>query len=146
MQKFSIPSKAKAGVEDIWSTLKAANPREYDRIAFEWGIKDLRKLLKKLANAKKNNKKSTSFPVKLDDTLCCNIGDKVVLNINTANEAMNCKWSFNGKEVGNKARLLTKGVAKQMIIESATAEHNGSWTCQVTFYLPLTNICSNIFK
>jgi len=131
VQKFYIPSKKTKEVQDIWTLLKSANPREYDKIGFEWGIKDLRKMLKQLANAKKNNKKTTSFPTKLDDTMSCNIGDKIMFNVTTANEAMNTKWFFNGKDIGNKARGMSKGCQRSIVIESATAEHMGAWSCQV---------------
>ena len=54
VQKFKIPTKVTSGPQDIWALLKQANPREYDRLSFEWGIKDLRKLLKKLAQKNLN--------------------------------------------------------------------------------------------
>ena len=54
--------------------------------------------------AKKNNKKTSSFPEKLPDTISAKVGDKIVLPVVTANEAMNTKWSFNGAEVGTKVR------------------------------------------
>lgn len=106
VQKFAIPAKNVVVEADIWNILRGANPREYDKISFEWGITDLRSMLKKLANAKKNNKKTSSFPEKLPDTISAKVGDKIVLPVVTANEAMNTKWSFNGAEVGAKVRKI----------------------------------------
>jgi len=40
--------------------LKKANPREYEKISFNYGISDLRGMLKRLAATKKNNKKGNS--------------------------------------------------------------------------------------
>lgn len=38
---------------DVWEILKAANPCDYERIAFEYGITDLRGMLKRLKKMKK---------------------------------------------------------------------------------------------
>ena len=46
---------------DIWTILRDANPREYDRIAFKYGIRDHRAMLKKLTGVKKLNKKSAGI-------------------------------------------------------------------------------------
>ena len=88
-------------------------------------------MIKKLTAAKKNNKKSPSFNEKLPDTISAKPGDKIELPVVTANEAMNTKWSFNGAEVGNKAKVFQKGVNRSLTIENITAEHAGSWKCQV---------------
>ena len=88
-------------------------------------------MIKKLSAAKKNNKKSPSFNEKLPDTISAKLGDKIVLPVVTANEAMNTKWSFNGAEVGTKAKPFQKGVNRSLTIDSVTAEHAGSWKCQV---------------
>ena len=80
-------------------------------------------MLKKLANAKKNNKKTSSFPEKLPDTISAKVGDKIVLPVVTANEAMNTKWSFNGAEVGAKVRQ--KSLSKtQLLKESLNISSN----------------------
>lgn len=88
-------------------------------------------MIKRLSAAKKNNKKSPSFNEKLPDTISAKLGDKIVLPVVTANEAMNTKWSFNGAEVGTKAKPFQKGVNRSLTIDSVTAEHAGSWKCQV---------------
>lgn len=38
---------------DVWEILKAAKPCDYERIAFEYGITDLRGMLKRLKKMKK---------------------------------------------------------------------------------------------
>ena len=45
---------------EVWNVLKKANPREYEKISFNYGISDLRGMLKRLAATKKNNKKGNS--------------------------------------------------------------------------------------
>ena len=54
--------------------------------------------------------------MKLDDTICCKVGEKVTFNVKTANEAMNVRWFFNGKDVGAKGRMFAKGVNKAVSI------------------------------
>ena len=44
---------------------------------------------------------------------------------------MNTKWSFNGADVGGKGQLFQKGCNRSLTIPSITAEHAGSWKCQV---------------
>lgn len=43
---------------DVWEILKNARPDEYEKIAFTYGITDLRGLLKRLKKTKKEEKKS----------------------------------------------------------------------------------------
>lgn len=43
---------------DVWEILQAAPPTEYEKIAFQYGITDLRGMLKRLKKMKKEVKKS----------------------------------------------------------------------------------------
>lgn len=43
---------------DVWDILRKAPPSEYEKIAFQYGITDLRGLLKRLKKMKKEEKKS----------------------------------------------------------------------------------------
>lgn len=43
---------------DVWELLKNANPNEYERIAFQYGITDLRGMLKRLKRMRRVEKKS----------------------------------------------------------------------------------------
>lgn len=43
---------------DVWEILKAAKPCDYEKIAFEYGITDLRGMLKRLKKMKVELKKS----------------------------------------------------------------------------------------
>lgn len=44
---------------DVWEILRNAPPSEYEKIAFQYGITDLRGMLKRLKRMKKEEKKST---------------------------------------------------------------------------------------
>lgn len=52
---------------DVWAILKNARPDEYEKIAFMYGITDLRGLLKRLKKTKKEEKKSEGAPEILMD-------------------------------------------------------------------------------
>lgn len=43
---------------DVWELLKNANPNEYEKIAFQYGITDLRGMLKRLKRMRRVEKKS----------------------------------------------------------------------------------------
>lgn len=43
---------------DVWELLKNANPSEYEKIAFQYGITDLRGMLKRLKRMRRVEKKS----------------------------------------------------------------------------------------
>lgn len=47
---------------DVWEILKNARPDEYEKIAFMYGITDLRGLLRRLKKTKKEEKKSEGAP------------------------------------------------------------------------------------
>lgn len=46
---------------DVWEILRKASPSEYEKIAFQYGITDLRGMLKRLKRIKKEEKKSTGW-------------------------------------------------------------------------------------
>lgn len=47
--------------EDVWEILRQAPPTEYERIAFQHGVTDLRGMLKRLKGIKRDEKKSTGI-------------------------------------------------------------------------------------
>lgn len=46
---------------DVWDLLKNANPSEYEKIAFQYGITDLRGMLKRLKRMRREVKKSAGM-------------------------------------------------------------------------------------
>lgn len=46
---------------DVWELLKNANPSEYEKIAFQYGITDLRGMLKRLKRMRREVKKSAGM-------------------------------------------------------------------------------------
>jgi len=47
---------------DVWEILQKAPATEYEKIAFQYGITDLRGMLKRLKKMKKEEKKSAGLP------------------------------------------------------------------------------------
>lgn len=47
----------------MWELLKNANPSEYEKIAFQYGITDLRGMLKRLKRMRREVKKSAGMDV-----------------------------------------------------------------------------------
>lgn len=47
---------------DVWELLKNAKPSEYEKIAFQYGITDLRGMLKRLKRMRRVEKKSAGEP------------------------------------------------------------------------------------
>lgn len=48
---------------DVWELLKNAKPSEYEKIAFQYGITDLRGMLKRLKRMRRVEKKSAGEDV-----------------------------------------------------------------------------------
>lgn len=48
--------------EDVWEILRQAPPSEYERIAFQHGVTDLRGMLRRLKGMKQDERKSTGEP------------------------------------------------------------------------------------
>lgn len=60
MDRSHMDSRLEAPAEeDVWEILRQAAPSEYERIAFQHGVTDLRGMLKRLKGIKCDEKKST---------------------------------------------------------------------------------------
>ena len=126
-------TKDNEGVKgDIWTKLRDAQPRDYDKLAFMNGIKDHRGMLKRMTNVKKLNKKGRVFAVKLPDTQAYQIGDKIVLECETANEAVNVRWFQNGVELkdSKRAKIEKMKCYHKLTIDSAMMSDDCCFTAQ----------------
>ncbi|MEQ2223368.1 Myosin-binding protein C, slow-type, partial [Ilyodon furcidens] len=84
---------------DVWEILKAAKPCDYEKIAFQYGITDLRGMLKRLKKMKAGSKKSDAFLTKLDPTYSVNKGKKIRLTVEVADPTVEIKWLKNRQEI-----------------------------------------------
>uniref|UniRef100_A0A3B4CE45 Myosin-binding protein C, cardiac-type n=1 Tax=Pygocentrus nattereri TaxID=42514 RepID=A0A3B4CE45_PYGNA len=93
---------------DVWEILHNAPPSEYEKIAFQYGITDLRGMLKRLKKMKKEEKKSAAFLKKLDPAYQIEKGHKIKMQIEVANPDAEVKWLKNGQEIQPTGRPVYK--------------------------------------
>uniref|UniRef100_A0A665T0X7 Myosin binding protein C, fast type a n=1 Tax=Echeneis naucrates TaxID=173247 RepID=A0A665T0X7_ECHNA len=85
---------------DVWEILKAAKPCDYEKIAFQYGITDLRGMLKRLKKMKKvEPKKSDAFIRKLDSAYSVDKGKRIQLSVELTDANAQVKWLKNGQEI-----------------------------------------------
>uniref|UniRef100_A0A8C2TJW7 Myosin-binding protein C, fast-type n=1 Tax=Coturnix japonica TaxID=93934 RepID=A0A8C2TJW7_COTJA len=101
---------------DVWEILRKAPPSEYEKIAFQYGITDLRGMLKRLKRIKKEEKKSTAFLKKLDPAYQVDKGQKIKLMVEVANPDADVKWLKNGQEIQVSGRYIFEAIGNKRIL------------------------------
>ncbi|XP_045148555.1 myosin-binding protein C, fast-type [Echinops telfairi] len=103
---------------EIWELLKGAKKSEYEKIAFQYGITDLRGMLKRLKKAKVEVKKSAAFTKKLDPAYQVDRGNKIKLVVEISDPDLPLKWFKNGQEIkpGSKYQVFV-GDRVEMMVE-----------------------------
>uniref|UniRef100_A0A8C1KG23 Myosin-binding protein C, slow-type n=1 Tax=Cyprinus carpio TaxID=7962 RepID=A0A8C1KG23_CYPCA len=92
---------------DVWEILKNARPDEYEKIAFMYGITDLRGLLRRLKKTKKEEKKSEAFAKRLEPAYQVDKGGKIRLVVDLADPTVELKWYKNGQEIRPTPKYVT---------------------------------------
>ncbi|XP_069479215.1 myosin-binding protein C, cardiac-type [Ambystoma mexicanum] len=127
--------KAEAAPEvDVWEILKGAPPSEYEKIAFQYGITDLRGLLKRLKKMKKEEKKSTAFLKKLDPAYQVDKGQKIKLVVEVANPDAEVKWKKNGQDIqvsGSKYIFESIGNKRILTINHCSLADDAAYECVI---------------
>ncbi|XP_036293537.1 myosin-binding protein C, fast-type [Pipistrellus kuhlii] len=101
---------------EIWELLKGAKKSEYEKIAFQYGITDLRGMLKRLKKAKVEVKKSEAFTKKLDPAYQVDRGQKVKLVVEISDPDLPLKWFKNGQEIKPGSKYVFENVGKKRIL------------------------------
>uniref|UniRef100_A0A670Z8V3 Myosin binding protein C3 n=1 Tax=Pseudonaja textilis TaxID=8673 RepID=A0A670Z8V3_PSETE len=101
---------------DVWEILRNAPASEYEKIAFQYGITDLRGMLKRLKRMKKEEKKSTSFQKRLDPAYQVDKGQKIKLVVELANPDEEVKWLKNGQEIQVSGRYIFESMGNKRIL------------------------------
>ncbi|XP_072466524.1 myosin-binding protein C, fast-type [Notamacropus eugenii] len=101
---------------EIWELLKGAKKSEYERIAFQYGITDLRGMLKRLKKAKVEVKKSAAFTKKLDPAYQVDKGNKIKLVVEISDPDLPLKWYKNGQEIKPSSKYVFENVGKKRIL------------------------------
>uniref|UniRef100_A0A6I8PZC3 Myosin-binding protein H n=1 Tax=Xenopus tropicalis TaxID=8364 RepID=A0A6I8PZC3_XENTR len=116
---------------DVWELLKNAKPSDFERIAFEHGITDLRGMLKRLKKVKKEVKKSEAFGKKLDPCYSVDKGNKIKMQVEVTNPDVQIKWFKNGQEIKPSAKFVFEniGLRRVLTINKCTLADDAAYEC-----------------
>uniref|UniRef100_A0A8C1EP70 Myosin-binding protein C, slow-type n=1 Tax=Cyprinus carpio carpio TaxID=630221 RepID=A0A8C1EP70_CYPCA len=118
---------------DVWEILKNARPDEYEKIAFMYGITDLRGLLRRLKKTKKEEKKSEAFAKRLEPAYQVDKGGKIRLVVDLADPTVELKWYKNGQEIrptpNNRKYIFEhKGTQRIMVINNCQINDDAAYS------------------
>ncbi|XP_068161151.1 myosin binding protein Cb isoform X3 [Antennarius striatus] len=118
---------------DVWELLKNAHPSEYEKIAFKYGITDLRGMLKRLKKMKVEPKHSEAFLKRLDSCYSVDKGKKIVLKCEVIDPNVQVKWLKNGQEIKPSAKYVMEanGNIRTLTINKATLADDAAYECVV---------------
>uniref|UniRef100_A0A3Q2YA49 Myosin binding protein Cb n=1 Tax=Hippocampus comes TaxID=109280 RepID=A0A3Q2YA49_HIPCM len=116
---------------DVWELLKNAHPSEYEKIAFKYGITDLRGMLRRLKKMKVEPKHS-EFLTKLESCYTVDKGKRIVLKCEVMDPNAQVKWLKNGQEIKPSAYLMeTNGNIRTLTINKTTLADDAAYECVV---------------
>ncbi|KAL0984374.1 hypothetical protein UPYG_G00140600 [Umbra pygmaea] len=119
---------------DVWDILKNAQPHEYEKIAFEYGITDLRGLLKRLKKMKTvEPKHSDAFLRKLESAYTVDKGKRIVLSVEVVDPNAQVKWLKNGQEIKPSAKYIFEqdGNVRTLTINKCNLADDAAYECVV---------------
>ncbi|XP_061565082.1 myosin binding protein Cb isoform X4 [Cololabis saira] len=119
---------------DVWELLKSAHPSDYEKIAFEYGITDLRGMLKRLKKMKEQPIKHTeAFLKKLEDCYTVEKGKKIVISCEVLDPNAQVKWLKNGQEIKPSAKYIMEanGNVRTLTINKTTLADDAAYECVV---------------
>ncbi|XP_062951063.1 myosin-binding protein C, cardiac-type [Cynocephalus volans] len=128
------PKLEAAAEEDVWEILRHAPPSEYERIAFQHGVTDLRGMLRRLKGIKRDEKKSTAFQKKLEPAYQVSKGHKIRLTVELADPDAEVKWLKNGQEIqmsGSKYIFESIGAKRTLTISQCSLADDAAYQCVV---------------
>ncbi|XP_058045558.1 myosin-binding protein C, slow-type isoform X3 [Ahaetulla prasina] len=107
---------------DVWELLKNANPNDYEKIAFQYGITDLRGMLRRLKRTRREEKKSAAFSKILDPAYQVDKGGRVRFAVELADPTVELKWYKNGQEIRPSGKYIFehKGNERILFINNCT--------------------------
>ncbi|XP_072281513.1 myosin-binding protein C, fast-type isoform X2 [Pyxicephalus adspersus] len=118
---------------DVWEILKNAKPSEYERIAFQYGVTDLRGMLKRLKKVKVEIKKSEAITKKLEPCYSVDKGHRIKMFVEVANPDVAIKWFKNGQEIKPSAKFVFEnvGLKRVLTINKCTLADDSAYECMI---------------
>ncbi|XP_030626046.1 myosin-binding protein C, fast-type-like, partial [Chanos chanos] len=119
---------------DVWEILKAAKPCDYEKIAFQYGITDLRGMLKRLKKMKTVEPKvSDAFLKRLESAYSVDKGKKIVLRVEVVDPSVEVKWLKNGQEIKPSAKYLMEadGNIRTLTINKTNLADDAAYECVI---------------
>uniref|UniRef100_A0A3P9QCP1 Myosin-binding protein C, fast-type n=1 Tax=Poecilia reticulata TaxID=8081 RepID=A0A3P9QCP1_POERE len=118
---------------DVWELLKSAHPSEYEKIAFQYGITDLRGMLKRLKKMKEVQKPSEAFLKRLESCYSVEKGKKIVMSCEVLDPNVQVKWLKNGQEIKPSAKYVMEanGNVRTLTINKANLSDDAAYECVV---------------
>ncbi|KAK2499798.1 hypothetical protein MC885_015432 [Smutsia gigantea] len=118
--------------EDVWEILRQAPPSEYERIAFQHGVTDLRGMLKRLKGMKREET-STAFQKKLEPAYQVSKGHKIRLTVELADPDAEVRWLKNGQEIQMSGRYIFEsvGAKRTLTISQCSLADDAAYQCVV---------------
>uniref|UniRef100_A0A8C6PGQ0 Myosin-binding protein C, fast-type n=1 Tax=Nothobranchius furzeri TaxID=105023 RepID=A0A8C6PGQ0_NOTFU len=118
---------------DVWELLKSAHPSEYEKIAFKYGITDLRGMLKRLKKMKEEPKHSEAFLKRLESCYTVEKGKKIVLSCEVVDPNVQVKWLKNGQEIKPSAKYVMEanGNIRTLTINKTNLADDAAYECVV---------------
>ncbi|XP_036432586.1 myosin-binding protein C, slow-type isoform X8 [Colossoma macropomum] len=124
------PKQEEVPEVDVWEILKNARPDEYEKIAFMYGITDLRGLLRRLKKTKKEEKKSEAFAKKLEPAYQVDKGGKIRFVVDMADPTLDLKWYKNGQEIRPTPKYIFehKGTQRMLVINNCQMNDDAAYS------------------
>ncbi|XP_055008670.1 myosin-binding protein C, fast-type-like [Boleophthalmus pectinirostris] len=119
---------------DVWEILKKAKPCDYEKIAFQYGITDLRGMLKRLKAMKKVEiTKSDAFLRKLDSAYSVDKGKRMTMSVEVADPNATVRWLKNGQEIKPSAKYVMESVGnvRSLTINKCNLSDDAAYECVV---------------
>ncbi|XP_010774854.1 myosin-binding protein C, slow-type isoform X2 [Notothenia coriiceps] len=115
---------------DVWEILKNARPDQYEKIAFMYGITDLRGLLKRMKKITRVEKKTEAFAKKLDPAYQADKGGKIRMVVDLADPTVELKWYKNGQEIRSSPKYIFehKGTQRIMVINNCSLNDDAAYS------------------
>ncbi|XP_077313688.1 myosin-binding protein C, fast-type-like isoform X2 [Lithobates pipiens] len=140
-KKEQAEKQKKKGDEDpmdsipphVWEILKNAKPSEYEKIAFQHGVTDLRGMLKHLKKKKVQIKKSEAFKRRLNNCYTVDKGQKIKLEVELTNPDLPVKWMKNGQVIKPSAKYVFEnvGLRRVLTINKSSLADDAEYACVV---------------